>query len=57
MRDTSYGKKYSNYKKWAIYFNGETYYGFLPETSPKFMDTPEWEDDTLVALKEFIDCY
>jgi hypothetical protein len=53
----SYGKKHSEYKRWKIYFNGETYYAFLPETSPMFMDTPEWEDDSLTALKEFINNY
>ena len=57
MRDTSYGKKHSTYKRWTIYSNGETFFGFLPETSPSTFDTPEWEDDSLECLKQFIACY
>lgn len=57
MRDSSYGKKFGTYKGWGIWYNGETYYGFLPGETPSNMDTPEWEDDSLSALKEFIASY
>lgn len=54
---TEYGKKFMVYRRWSIYYNGTTYYGFLPGCSPRSFDAPEWEDDSLNALKEFIDCY
>ena len=55
--NTSYGKKHSVFKRWSIYYNGETYFGFLPGESPRGFDVPEWEDDSLDALKEFITNY
>lgn len=57
MNNSSYGTKHSTYKKWGIWYNGETFYAFLPGESPSFMDGPEWYDDSLEALKSFIRSY
>ena len=48
------------FKKWSIYAidgNEYKYSGFLPGDSPRRLDTPEWEDDSLEALKDFIRSY
>lgn len=47
------------YKGWKIYTNVSemNYSAFLPGESPNTMDYPEWEDDSLEALKSFIDSY
>jgi hypothetical protein len=50
-------KKVKTYKGWTIYIENGTYYGFLPEQSPRTMDYPEWETESLKELQEFIDCY
>ena len=57
MKNTTYGKRHSTHKGWTLYHNGETFYAFLPGESPSNMDTPEWEDDSLDAIKAFIACY
>lgn len=54
-------KKHSTYKRWTIYECDGTesykFMAFLPEQSPRQMDVPEWEDDSLEAIKAFIDSY
>lgn len=52
-------KLIQKYKGWKIYsgYSDYSFSAFLPETSPRTFDSPEWEEDNLDNLKDFIDCY
>ena len=52
-------KLIQRYKGWKIYtgYSDYTYSAFLPHEGPSTCDSPEWEDDNIVCLREFIDCY
>lgn len=61
-RQTDRMVKLVNYRRWSIWERKQPkegqcrYEGYLPGTLPT-TDPPEWQDDSLRALKEFIDSY
>lgn len=53
----SYGRKHCVFRGWTIYTDDKEFFAFLPGDSPYDFSVPEWSDDSLRALKEFIVSY